>query len=212
MNDGQKHYLPILEDLYTSFLLGGATKSEQLRDHYVIAINREKLKLIDYYIERNKIDSYFSYKVEELNEDSLHVYFRNNVILQRFVKDWSDNNKIVAISPALLNINVYMLWIAIFGEQRKNFIRMSNTHFSSEAAATLSNLFEEHIRIPLTSNPIQFALHDVKELVILALKSKRPLYEIYQFIEFLSENDYAKLSYLLNQENLMYRGRYFERR
>ncbi|RNC99581.1 hypothetical protein [Lysinibacillus halotolerans] len=128
------------------------------------------------------------------------------------VNDWTFDNKIIAISPSLLNMNVYMLWISLFAEQRKNFIRIPNSHLSNEAALTLANLFEDYTGISITTNNLQFALYGIKEIVVLALKLKRPHYEIYRFLEFLSDNEYTKLIHLLSNERFGLRRVNFEYR
>lgn len=193
-----------LEDLYTALLLGGAQKSTS-SGKYQVEFLKERYELLSHYLDRYGLDhTIFQFVIEEDNP-YIVVKFENNLIVARIYKEWIFNNEVRAISPMHLNVNVYLLWISLFAEKRKHVIRLSNKHLSLDAKRTLASLFEEQMNMQISMNSIQFVIHDVKSLILLAIRTKRPNYEIHLFTQFLSDRDYNKLVGLL-KERIFTRG------
>ncbi|RKJ73748.1 hypothetical protein D7X33_20230 [Butyricicoccus sp. 1XD8-22] len=195
-----------LEDLYTAFLLGGAKKTT-VANKYTVVIQQERLEILHYYLERFGLRNSFLFEVheEELSQ-CVVVEFETTLLVMRIYKEWYYGNMVVAISPMYLNLNSYLLWISIFGEKRKSFIRLSNEHISQDAKKTLSTLFTELTGVELSTNAMQFAIHDVKLLILLAIRTKRPVYEVKLLTEFLSPREFKKLQGILNESTYFFHG------
>lgn len=194
-----------LEDLYTAFVLGGISISEN-PDLFFIEINEGRIKQIKYYLEKNNLNQYVHFEIIPTPTDQVQVIFELNLLARKLFSEWLTEGNITAISPAFLNTNVFLLWLSLFAEQRKNYIRISNGHFLDGAKNTLANIFKEHTGILMNTNIIQFTVHDVIGLIILAINSKRPVFEIYLFLQFISEREYHKLVQILNNPHLAKAG------
>lgn len=193
-----------LEDLYIACLLGGAKKSG-ITGEYQVMIPQERLILLKRYLERYDLGNMFTFTVQEEKSQCI-LSFENTLVSARVYKEWVQDNNIIAISPMYLNLNVYILWISMFAQKRKSFIRLLNGHLSLEAKNTLALLFEEQTGISMTTNGMQFSIHDVNALILLAISTKRPNYEIHLFTQFISDREYAKLVRILNDRILTRRG------
>ena len=200
-----------LEDLYTAFLLGGAKKSS-IYNRYTVEVQEERLTILNYYLDRfNLHNSFLFIAHKEIEPGILTIEFETTLSLKRIYKEWCHDDMVIAISPMNLNLNAYLLWVSIFAEKRKNFIRLSNEHISHDAKLTLASLFKESTGIEMSTNSIQFAIHDGKALTLLAIHMKRPAYEIRLLTEFLSDREFKKLQVALNTTRFSFRrGLYHE--
>lgn len=189
-----------LEDFYSALILGGCTeKNEQL----FITIPTDRVKMLHYYQDFFNLGNSFNYtEINHQDSEYITLSFQKSLIYHRMKNEWSYSDSIIhAIPPKQLTINLVMLWVALFGEKRKNYIYLKSSNFSNDARETFAYLFTVKTDIDLPNNHQYFSLNDVKAFTLLAIRCQRPTYELVLLTRLLSIKEHEKLLNILKRDN-----------
>lgn len=186
-----------LRNLYTSLILGGATKVDG--NSYSVNLLEKRIPVLKKYLTLAKLNDYFRYSYDK---ETLKLHFEITPLLLLLHKEWSSTLKeIEYISPSQLNINVFNLWITLFHEVKNRKLYITSSHFTSAARETLGVLYTEIMRYNISYNNL-FFMTDYREFFLQSYQNRRPLYEVDSIVRVLGPKELSKLVQIRSEYDL----------
>lgn len=193
MNNTNKRILQTTEDLIVAILLGNSIIETNEKESVIrFQIMNERVKVLENFIEFNQL-SYLPLK----NTAPGEYILQQDITLKRILTDLTQNNKVKYIDPALLNVNMFMLWFSLFGYKgdRKVYI---TSNIDEAAKKTLVEQLRANLELEISAVPKRFIIHSASRLAYLSILHKRPQYETSILIQMANEKERKKLSQLID--------------
>lgn len=147
-------------------------------------LEQRKQYILENYISRNHLENSVSIK----QIDNTHFIMKNNLILESIVQDWTGGKQQIVqyVNPQLLNTNVFILLICLFGKRGKKDV-VIKTNLARKAQETLQYVVYELIGINCIPTNKHFKIRLLNKLVAKSIMEGRPAYESMEMMLLLTE-------------------------
>lgn len=180
----------MIEDLIIALLLGNTEVIEISKYQHELRfmLSPDKQTLLQHYLDRHKIDNQLSMRLDDTTGE---IHLESSITFEKIISEWTLNGIVALIAPQMLNANVFMLWVTLFGKPSRQGAQLRH-NMSKQARETLCYLFEEMTGLSLVSNEICFIFKVIHPFIELSIQLKRPRYETHALYLLLSETDRNK--------------------
>lgn len=130
-----------LEDLIVAILLS-EWDIQQCREGRCLhfKLERRKQTILEDYVHRFKLKENVVF-----DSHTSKGYIKPSIMLERVLKSWVEDNEVQAIEPRNLRLNMYLMWIALFGIKfTDRVVIQSSLGFNQQQ--TLSVLFNDEFQ------------------------------------------------------------------
>ncbi|MCM3317955.1 hypothetical protein M3603_15155 [Rummeliibacillus stabekisii] len=185
MNDEK---MKSIKDLIVAILLSDCDikkRSKSERDIIFTLENSHKQYILENYISRNQIDNYID--IQRLEDSRFLV--KSNLLIEKILQDWTDEKQRVSyINPQLLNVNVFILLICLFGQRGKKDVHIK-TSMTRGAQETVQFFMFEYIGVHFIPSGRHFKIRLLNKLVEKSIVEGRPAYESVEMASLLTESE-----------------------
>lgn len=195
MNNSFNRKLQPTEDLIVAILLGNSVLESMDQEKVLkFQILPERVKVLENFIDLNQL----TYLPLSSNGEGTYI-LRQNTVLKRIMVDLMTEEKLVYIDPALLNVNMYMLWFCLFGYKGDRKVYVSS-NIDDKAKQTLIDQLQSTLQLQVSAVSKRFIVHSASRLAYLSIIHKRPQYETSILVQMANENERRKLNLLIEQQ------------
>lgn len=190
--------LRMTEELIVTLLLGSGRHIRQKggNSELEFTLLPDKVYILETYIKQNKIEL----DIRQV-EDQPHTYIlKPSLLLERILRDWTDDEKIIAVDSKYLTSSVFMLWVCLFAEKQENEAIVNKTNLALNAGNTVSYYFNKRMeRVIIAYLNNKFHIGALDELFKYSLKTNRPSYETLELGKLLPSKLNGQLNELKQQ-------------